>query len=58
MINRKHDWKTTSTYHMGGVMGALYRKTDPKIATAQKTQSRSKDQNDKGKFKVESNSKT
>ena len=38
-------------------MGALYRKTDPKIATALKTQSRRKDQNDIGKFKVESNSK-
>ena len=31
--------------------------TDPKIATAPKTQSRSKDQNDKGEFKVESNGK-
>jgi len=29
----------------GGVTGALCRKTDPKIATAPKTQSRSKDQN-------------
>ena len=40
------------------VTGALYRKTDPKIATAPKTQSRSKDQNDKDKFKVESTGKT
>ena len=40
------------------VMGALSRKTDPKIATALKTQSRSKDQTDKGKFKVEPNGKT
>ena len=39
------------------VTGALCRKTDPKIATAPKTQSRSKDQNDKDKFKVESNGK-
>jgi len=31
--------------HNGTVTGALYRKTDPKIATAPKTQSRSKDQN-------------
>ena len=38
-------------------MGAVYRKTDPKIATAPKTQGRSKDLNDKGKFKVESNGK-
>jgi len=28
-----------------GVTGALWRKTDPKIATAPKTQSRSKDKN-------------
>jgi len=28
-----------------GVTGALCRKTDPKIATAPKTESRSKDQN-------------
>jgi len=34
------------------VTGALCRKTDPKIATALKTQSRSKDQNkDKGNSK-------
>ena len=34
------------------VTGALYRKTDPKIATAPKTQSRTKDQNkDKDKSK-------
>ena len=39
------------------VMGGLCRKTDPKIATVPKTQSRSKDQNDKGKYKVESNGK-
>lgn len=32
-------------------MGALYRKTDPKIASALKTQSRIKDQNNKRKFK-------
>ena len=40
------------------VRGTLYRKTDPMIATALKTKSRSGDQNDKGKFKVESSSKT
>ena len=39
------------------VTGALCRKTDPKIVTAPKTQSRSKDQNDKDKFKVESKGK-
>jgi len=34
------------TRHTGpSVTGALCRKTDPKIATAPKTQSRSKDQN-------------
>ena len=40
------------------VTGALYRKMDPKIATAPKTQSRSKDQTDKDNFKVELNGKT
>jgi len=40
------------------VTGALGRKTDPKIATAPKTQSTSKDQNEDEIIQVESNGKT
>ena len=36
---------------LGTVMGALDRKTDPKISTAAKTQSRSKDQKDEDNSK-------
>jgi len=39
-------------------MGALCRKMDPKIATALKTQSRSKDQNKDKDNSVESSGKT